>query len=96
MEEPIKLFIGQLPQWIEERDLFPLFEVYGPIQELVILRDRLTGVHKGCAFLTYSTKSAALNCQRKLHNQHTFCGMTRPIQVKPANSERRNGKLRRE
>ncbi|KAF5403860.1 hypothetical protein PHET_02679 [Paragonimus heterotremus] len=74
MEQSIKLFIGQLPQWIEERDLFPLFEVYGPIQELVILRDRLTGVHKGCAFLTYSTKSAALNCQRKLHNQHTFCG----------------------
>lgn len=45
--DPIKLFIGQIPQWIEERDILPLFEAFGPIHELVILRDRFTRAHKG-------------------------------------------------
>ncbi|VDP65271.1 unnamed protein product [Echinostoma caproni] len=45
--ETIKLFIGQIPQWIEERDILPMFEVFGPIHELVILRDRFTRAHKG-------------------------------------------------
>ncbi|KAG5453739.1 CUGBP Elav-like member 4 [Clonorchis sinensis] len=45
--EPIKLFVGQLPQWIEEQDILPLFEGFGPIHELVILRDRFTKTHKG-------------------------------------------------
>ncbi|CAL8094359.1 unnamed protein product [Calicophoron daubneyi] len=42
----IKLFIGQIPQWIEEKDILPLFEVFGSIHELVILRDRYTRAHK--------------------------------------------------
>ncbi|TPP57517.1 CUGBP Elav family member 4 [Fasciola gigantica] len=90
--DTIKLFIGQIPQWIEERDILPLFEVFGPIHELVILRDRFTRAHKGCAFLTYCNRSAAIRCQKQMHNQHTFLGMTRPMQVKPASHEPRYGK----
>ncbi|XP_057314766.1 CUGBP Elav-like family member 2 isoform X1 [Hydractinia symbiolongicarpus] len=85
--EACKLFIGQVPRNWTEKELRPIFEPYGEIHDLVILHDKYTGQHKGCAFLTYYLKVAATMAQKELHEKKTLPGCNHPLQVKPAESE---------
>ena len=89
MREPeaCKLFIGQVPRSWTEKDLRPIFEIYGDIHDLSVLHDKFTGQHKGCAFLTYYEKDAARQAQEELHEKKTLPGSNNPMQVKPAVSE---------
>lgn len=45
--ESIKLFVGQIPRTWEDAEVRRVFEPFGAIQDLSILKDRTTGLHKG-------------------------------------------------
>ncbi|XP_064595629.1 CUGBP Elav-like family member 2 isoform X11 [Liolophura sinensis] len=88
--DAIKMFVGQIPRSKDEDDLRKMFEEFGDVFQLNVLRDKATGQSKGCCFVTFYTRKAALEAQNALHNIKTMAGMHHPIQMKPADSEKRN------
>ena len=73
-----------------DEELRQLFEQFGPVYQMNVLRDKLTGISKGCCFVTFYKRKDALEAQNKLHNMKTMTGMQHPIQMKPADSEKRS------
>ena len=92
--DAIKMFCGQIPRHMHESELREMFEQFGPVFQLNVLRDKQTGESKGCCFVTYYTRKAALDAQNALHNLRTLNGSHHPIQMKPADTENRNGTKR--
>ncbi|XP_077784606.1 CUGBP Elav-like family member 1 isoform X10 [Podarcis muralis] len=90
--DAIKMFVGQVPRSWSEKDLRDLFEQYGAVYEINVLRDRSQNPpqSKGCCFVTFYTRKAALEAQNALHNMKILPGMHHPIQMKPADSEKNN------
>ncbi|KAI1882333.1 hypothetical protein AGOR_G00249590 [Albula goreensis] len=90
--DSIKMFVGQIPRSWSETELKELFEPYGAVYQINILRDRSQNPpqSKGCCFVTFYTRKAALDAQNALHNIKTLSGMHHPIQMKPADSEKSN------
>ncbi|XP_049834153.1 CUGBP Elav-like family member 2 isoform X26 [Schistocerca gregaria] len=86
----IKMFVGQIPRSMDENDLRKMFEEFGRVHQINVLRDKVTGQSKGCCFVTFFTRKSALDAQNALHNIKTLAGMHHPIQMKPADSENRN------
>ena len=45
--DAIKMFVGQIPRYMDENDLQKLFAEFGPVYQLNVLRDKSTGHSKG-------------------------------------------------
>eukprot|EP00117_Sycon_ciliatum_P024551 scpid64336/ scgid20582/ CUGBP Elav-like family member 6; Bruno-like protein 6; CUG-BP- and ETR-3-like factor 6; RNA-binding protein BRUNOL-6 len=86
LQEPVKLFVGQIPRSYFEKELQPIFSEFGTIVDLKVLKDRVTDHHKGCCFLTYENKDSADKAIKALHDVRQLPGMARPLQVKPADN----------
>merc|ERR1712001_676872 len=54
-----KLFVGGLPYHTTDKSLSEHFEVYGDIEEAVVITDRSTGKSRGYGFVIMSNKEAA-------------------------------------
>jgi hypothetical protein len=87
LERPMKLFVGQVPKTMAEEDLAFVFEPHGRILDLTIIRDRRSGSHRGCAFVTYESGEDAMKVVDEMHGKFTFEGASWPAQVRPAQGE---------
>jgi RNA recognition motif-containing protein len=46
----IKMFVGQVPKDMDENDLRTIFEEFGRVHQINVLRDKYTGSSKGLSF----------------------------------------------
>ncbi|KPP76865.1 heterogeneous nuclear ribonucleoprotein R-like [Scleropages formosus] len=53
------VFVGKIPRDLYEDELVPLFEKAGPIWDLRLMMDPLSGQNRGYAFITFCNKEAA-------------------------------------
>lgn len=47
--DAIKMFVGQIPRSMDENDLRKMFEEYGQVHQINVLRDKISGQSKGTA-----------------------------------------------
>ncbi|KAI8043544.1 CUGBP Elav-like family member 2 isoform X4 [Drosophila gunungcola] len=73
---------------LNENDVRKLFEVHGAIEECTVLRDQ-NGQSKGCAFVTFATKHAAISAIKVTLSQNKIMeGCTSPLVVKFADTQK--------
>ena len=46
-QDTIKMFVGQVPRTMDENELKGMFEEFGPVYQINVLRDKITGQSKG-------------------------------------------------
>ena len=91
-KDSIKMFVGQIPKAIEEAELRKVFEQFGPVYELNILRNSKTDESKGCCFVRFFKREDALTAQTSLNNK-CMLNSANPVQMKPADLNRKNRKI---
>ncbi|KAJ8032416.1 CUGBP Elav-like family member 1 [Holothuria leucospilota] len=84
--DSVKMFVGQIPKTMTEEQLRPMFEEFGPVYHLNVLRKN--NEHAGCCFVTYYQGKDAEAAKDKLHNIKQLPGMKHKIQMKPADHEK--------
>ena len=81
------MFVGQIPRHFTETELKDLFEPFGAVFEINVLRDKQTGESKGCCLVRFYEKSAAVKAADAFHNKIVLAPLEYPIQMKPADLE---------
>jgi RNA recognition motif-containing protein len=65
-EEPdpdtIKMFVGQIPRSMDENEIRKMFEEFGPVFQLNVLRDKLSGQSKGNNFEEFGPVFVRIKC----------------------------------
>jgi len=51
--DAIKMFAGQIPRYMDENDLQKLFEEFGPVYQINVLRDKFTNQSKGKVYSSF-------------------------------------------
>ncbi|KAJ8472003.1 hypothetical protein OPV22_026346 [Ensete ventricosum] len=86
-EESVKLFVGQVPKHMTEEELMDLFKEVALVDEVSIIKDKVTKASRGCCFLICPSRQEADKAVAACHNKRTLPGASSPMQVKYADGE---------
>nr|WEF42510.1 BD+R [Cloning vector pDCG062] len=86
-EESVKLFVGQIPKHMSESQLLTLFQEFAVVDEVNIIKDKITRASRGCCFLLCPSREEADKLVNACHNKKTLPGANSLLQVKYADGE---------
>ncbi|XP_050989391.1 synaptotagmin binding, cytoplasmic RNA interacting protein, like isoform X1 [Labeo rohita] len=81
-----EIFVGKIPRDLFEDELVPLFEKAGPIWDLRLMMDPLSGLNRGYAFVTFCTKEAAQQAVKLCNNNEIRPGKHIGVCISVANN----------
>jgi len=85
-----KLFIGSIPKHATEENLRDVFEPFGKIESLMLIKES-DGSFKGCAFLTYEMKESSILAIRRLNASAYILNHDKPLEVRFAENRKKAG-----
>ncbi|PON57206.1 Paraneoplastic encephalomyelitis antigen [Trema orientale] len=86
-EESVKLFVGQVPKHMTEAQLLAMFQEFALVDEVNIIKDKVTRASRGCCFVICPSRQEADKAVNACHNKKTLPGASTPLQVKYADGE---------
>ncbi|GMI66560.1 Bruno-like 1, RNA-binding protein-defense related 1 [Hibiscus trionum] len=86
-EESVKLFVGQVPKHMTEAQLLAIFNEFALVDEVNIIKDKVTRASRGCCFVICPSREEADKAVNACHNKKTLPGASSPLQVKYADGE---------
>ncbi|XP_062342907.1 heterogeneous nuclear ribonucleoprotein R-like isoform X1 [Osmerus eperlanus] len=81
-----EVFVGKIPRDLYEDELVPLFEKAGPIWDLRLMMDPLSGQNRGYAFITFCSKDAAQEAVKLCDNYEIRAGKYLGVCISVANN----------
>uniref|UniRef100_A0A674D3L4 Heterogeneous nuclear ribonucleoprotein R n=1 Tax=Salmo trutta TaxID=8032 RepID=A0A674D3L4_SALTR len=81
-----EVFVGKIPRDLYEDELVPLFEKAGPIWDLRLMMDPLSGQNRGYAFITFCGKDAAAEAVKLCDNYEIRSGKYLGVCISVANN----------
>jgi len=82
-----KLYVGMLSRKSTEDDVRKLFEPYGDVLEIFLMRDKDTGASKGCGFIKFATRDESLRAINALHGRKRDKDSPSQLQVRFAQTK---------
>eukprot|EP00884_Botryococcus_braunii_P021144 jgi/Botrbrau1/7713/Bobra.0159s0146.1 len=87
MTATCRLFVGNVPHTFVENDLRKWFEECGQIKQIIILKDKSTGLSRCAAFVGFATTAEADAAIAKFATPITLPGAYAPLEVRKARSQ---------
>lgn len=64
-----KIYVGNLPFTMTDKDLTEMFSSYGKITEAVIIKDKFSGRSKGFGFVTFEDEAAVKKASEEMNDK---------------------------
>jgi len=88
-----KLYVGMLSRESSEEEIRTIFESYGRVDEVVLIKDRETGQSKGTAFVKFATREEALRAINALNDSYRDKKSPGNLQVRFAHTKLEKDKI---
>ncbi|GFQ01542.1 flowering time control protein fca [Phtheirospermum japonicum] len=84
----VKLYVAGITRDATEQDVAAVFGEHGDIIEIVLIKDKWTGIQQEYCFVKYATLEQAQRAIGAFNSQYMFPGAMNPMRVKYAERER--------